>query len=366
MRSFDSVRRIVVKIGTNVLSCGDAMDTTYISDIARQVAKLCIRGYEVVIVTSGAIGMGARELGLSGKIADVRMRQACAAIGQPVLMHAYKLAFQASELKVAQVLLTREVLNNRRTYLNLRNAVERLLSLGVVPVVNENDSVSTAEIGSTFGDNDRLSALVASKLDADLLIMLTDIDGLYDKDPRREPGAQLIPEVETVTDELERIASGAGSAHAIGGMKTKLQAARVAETAGCRMVLAHGREREVLERIISGERLGTVFGARLRVKNRLRWLLNSEPQGRIVVDEGAVEAIRNRNSLLASGVRSVHGVFPAGAVVLINDCAKIVTNLDSATLQTVAGKRSREIRSMLGKEFSGIIARPDDMVLLDR
>ena len=366
MRSFESVRRVVVKIGTNVLSAGDMMDTGYISDIARQVAGLRRRGCQVVIVTSGAIGFGAGELGLGGRVTNVQMRQACAAIGQPVLMHAYKLAFQAHDLTVAQVLLTREVLNNRRTYLNLRNAVESLLLLGVVPIVNENDSVSTAEIGSTFGDNDRLSALVASKLDAELLIMLTDIDGLYDNDPRRSPDARLISEVETVTDEIEKSASGAGSAHATGGMRTKLQAARIAGTAGCRTVLAHGREPDVLGRIISGEPIGTVFGAQPRMKNRIRWLLNSEAQGRVVVDEGAIAAIRRHNSLLASGVRSVEGVFSAGAVVMVNDCAKIVTNLDSVTLQTVAGKRSREIRSLLGEDSSAIVARPDDMVFLDR
>ena len=365
MRSFDSVRRVVVKIGTNVLSRGDAMDTDYIEGIGRQVHGLRSRGYEVVLVTSGAIGMGARELGLSAKVTNVQMRQACAAIGQPLLMHAYKQAFQAHGLSVAQVLLTSEVLNNRRSYLNLRNAIESLLSLGVVPIVNENDSVSTAEIGTSFGDNDRLSALVASKLDAELLIMLTDIEGLYDRDPRRESDARLISEVETITPEIERSAAGAGSAHATGGMRTKLKAAGIAAAAGCRTVLVHGRERNVLERVITGETIGTVFGAKPRMKNRLRWLRNSEPRGRIVVDDGALRAIRKRNSLLVSGVREIEGVFPSGAVVMINDAAKVVTNLDSAQLQAVAGKKSAEVQQMLGEEFSGIVARPEDTVFLD-
>ncbi len=365
MRSFESVRRVVVKIGTNVLSSGNAMDTGYIERIAEQIAAMRAGNRQVVLVTSGAIGMGARELGLTRKVSNVEMRQACAAIGQPILMHAYKLAFQAHGITVAQVLLTSEVLNNRRTYVNLRNAVETLLSLGALPIVNENDSVSTAEIGSTFGDNDRLSALVASKLDADLLIMLTDIDGLYDRDPRRDSEAKLVPEVETVTDAIEQSAAGAGSEHATGGMRTKLKAARVAGNAGCRTVLAHGRETRVLERIIAGEELGTVFGAGPRVKNRLRWLLHSEPQGRVLVDDGALAAIRRRNSLLVSGVRGVEGVFPAGAVVLVNDAAKIVSSFDSVQLRTIAGKQSREVRELLGPEATGIVARPEDMVFLD-
>ena len=192
MRNFSEAKRIVVKIGTNVLSKDGGVDTAYVGRLARQISGVLETGRQVLIVTSGAIGMGAGQLELTGKVKDTKMRQACAAIGQPLLMAAWRKSFHRYGVTVAQVLLTAEVLNNRKTYLNLRNSVETLLKLGVVPILNENDSVSTEEIGSAFGDNDRLSALIASKIDADLLIMLSDIDALYDKDPRKFTDARPI------------------------------------------------------------------------------------------------------------------------------------------------------------------------------
>ena len=187
MRDFEPAKRIVIKIGTNTLTRDDRVDSAYVRRIAGQIASLLATGRQVVIISSGAIGMGTGQLEISRQVLDMKMkmRQACAAIGQPLLMAEYRRAFARYGITVAQVLLTAEVLNNRKTYLNLRNSVETLLKLGVVPILNENDSVSTDEIGSAFGDNDKLSALVASKIDADLLIMLTDIDSLYDRDPRK-------------------------------------------------------------------------------------------------------------------------------------------------------------------------------------
>ncbi len=225
----------------------------YVRQIAAQINSLLKAGRQVVIITSGAIGMGAGQFNLAGKAQEMKMRQACAAIGQPLLMQEYRKAFGRDGVQVAQVLLTAEVLSNRKTYLNLRNAIETLLDLGVVPILNENDSISTAEIGTAFGDNDRLSALVASKIDADLLIMLTDIDALYDKNPRESPDAKPIPVVFEITDEIVRNAGGKGSDHSTGGMKTKIEAAQIAANAGCRIVLANGREKNVITRIMAGE-----------------------------------------------------------------------------------------------------------------
>ena len=185
MRNFSKSRRIVIKIGTSTLSTKDGVNTAYFTELAKQVAALKAAGRQVIIVTSGAIGMGAKRLKLAGPVTDMKLRQACAAVGQPLLMHEYHNTFADQNVIVSQVLLTAEVLSNRKTYLNLQNAIETLLRLDVVPIINENDSVSTAEIGTAFGDNDKLSALVASKIDADLLIMLTDIDALYDKNPRQ-------------------------------------------------------------------------------------------------------------------------------------------------------------------------------------
>jgi glutamate 5-kinase len=266
---------------------------------------------------------------------------------------------------VAQVLLTAEVLSNRKTYLNLRNAIETLLDLGIVPILNENDSISTAEIGTAFGDNDRLSALVASKIDADLLIMLTDIDALYDKNPQEHPEAKRIPVVFEITEEIVRNAGGRGSVHSTGGMKTKIEAARIAANAGCRMVLANGREKDVITRIMAGEPIGTIFMPRRKLSNRARWILNSQTAGTIQIDEGALKALRNHKSLLPSGVTGVEGGFEAGDVVLLNAAAKAVTSLGSAQLKTLAGKHSTEIKKLLGPQHRDVVAIPEDIVFLD-
>jgi glutamate 5-kinase len=280
-------------------------------------------------------------------------------------MAEYRKAFSRYDVTVAQVLLTAEVLNNRRTYLNLRSSIETLHKLGVVPILNENDSVSTDEIGTAFGDNDRLSALVASKVDADLLIMLSDIDALYDKDPRRFKGAQVVPAVYEITEQIIKSAGGTGSKHGTGGMKSKLEAAKIASSAGCRMVLADGRVRNVIGRIMAGEEIGTVFMPRRKLSNRARWILNSTPTGGINIDDGAMRAVQNRKSLLPSGVVSVEGKFEAGAVVMLNDNAKAVTNFSSAELKALAGKHSTEIRKLLGRGRRDVVAIPEDIVFLD-
>ena len=309
MRNFENAKRIVIKIGTNTLVKEGTVeiDTAYVSRIVRQVHSLLKTGRQVIIITSGAIGMGAAQLDLTNRVKDTKMRQACAAIGQPLLMAEYRKSFTRYGVTVAQVLLTTEVLNNRKTYLNLRNSIETLLKLGVVPILNENDSVSTEEIGSTFGDNDKLSALVASKIDADLLIMLSDIDALYDKNPRKFADAKAIPAVYEITADIVRYAAGVGSKYGTGGMKTKIEAAKIASNAGCRMVLANGRLKNVIERIVAGKEIGTIFMPKRKLSNRARWILNSVAAGTINIDEGAMRAIRNRKSLLPSGVISIQG-----------------------------------------------------------
>ncbi len=420
MRNFDKAKRIVVKIGTNTLSKDGGIDTAYVRRIAGQIASLLKTGRQVVVITSGAIGMGRGQLSgyqdiralgsgyrgtrksgeqknrgagmgggqvvlggtvnpdrksaggapnagrlISNGVKDVKMRQACAAIGQPLLMAEYKKSFARYGVTIAQVLVTAEVLNNRKTYLNLRNSVETLLNLSVVPILNENDSVSTDEIGSAFGDNDKLSALVASKIDADLLIMLSDIDALYDKDPRKFSDAKLIPAVYEITEKIMRSAGGKGSTHGTGGMKTKLQAAKIASSAGCRMVLADGRVKNAISRIVAGEEIGTVFMPKRKLSNRSRWILNSAAAGTIFIDEGAMKAVRNHKSLLPSGVISIEGSFEAGTVVMLNDNAKAVTNLSSSQLKALAGKHSSEIRKILGPKHRDVVAIPEDIVIID-
>ena len=412
MRNFEKAKRIVIKIGTNTLTKKGTVeiDTAYVRRIVRQVHSLLKTGRQVVIITSGAIGMGAGQLsgyrdirisghqrirgsgkgegqsGLAGKVhpvrksdagrpnirrlisngvKDIKMQQACAAIGQPLLMAEYRKSFARYGVTVAQVLLTTEVLNNRKTYLNLRNSIETLLKLGVVPILNENDSVSTEEIGSTFGDNDKLSALVASKIDADLLIMLSDVDALYDKNPRKFADAKPIPAVYEITADIVRNAAGTGSKYGTGGMKTKIEAAKIASNAGCRMVLANGRAKNVISRIIAGEEIGTIFMPKRKLSNRARWILNSSPAGVINIDEGAMRAVRAHKSLLPSGVISVEGSFEAGDVVMLNDNAKAVTSLSSLQLKELAGKHSTEIKKLLGPKHRDVVAIPEDIVLID-
>jgi glutamate 5-kinase len=365
MRDFSKVKRIVIKIGTNILTKNGGIDAGYVRRVARQINSLLKAGRQVIIISSGAIGMGAGQLEMRSKVTNTKMRQACAAIGQPLLMTEYRRSFARYGVTVAQVLLTAQVLNNRRTYLNLRNSIETLLKLAVVPVLNENDSVSTDEIGSAFGDNDKLSALVASKVDADLLILLSDIDALYDKNPQKFADARAIPAVFEITADIIRNAGGRGSVHATGGMKTKIEAAKIASNAGFRIVLADGREKNVIGRIIAGEEIGTVFMPKRKLSNRSRWILNSRPAGTINIDDGAMRAVKDHKSLLPSGVVGIKGTFEAGAVVMLNDNAMAVTNLSSTQLKSLAGKHSSEIRKILGPGHRDVIAIPEDIVIID-
>jgi glutamate 5-kinase len=362
-----TAKRVVVKGSASRLSDGPAgarsgLDVEYLHRLAAELADLVRDGRQVILVTSGAVGMGARELGLARKPKDTRTKQACAAIGQPLLMDEYRKAFGVFGLTAAQLLVTRDAWDDRTAYLNLRSTVEALLERRVVPVFNENDSVSTAEIA--FGDNDRLSAYVASKVDAELLVILSDVDALYDADPRTDPAAVPIPYVRELTAAMTAAAGGKGSEFSTGGMKTKLMAVGIARDAGCRVVIAHGRTPSAVTRILGGEDLGTLFDAASGLKNRQRWIKNTRPQGVITVDAGALAAMRSGASLLPRGVAGISGAFERGAVVLVNDAAKAISALSSAELDEARGKRSSELG---GRSTSGgrVVARPDDVVFLD-
>jgi len=369
MRDFSHVHRIVVKVGTNLLSSADGIDEACVDTITGQIAALKERGHQVILVSSGAIGMGAKELRLKGKVKQVKMRQACAAIGQPLLMSAWRHSFKKHGFLCSQVLLTRRDLNDRLTYVNLRNSVTTLLELGVVPIFNENDTVSIAEIGTAFGDNDRMSAMVASKIDADLLIILTDIEGLYTADPKRDPSARLLNEVETLDDQVLSYAGDAGSTHATGGMKTKLLAAKIAANAGCGTIIASGYEQNSLLRLLDGEALGTYIHPDRRMSQRQRWILNNSHLGSIEIDGGAKEAILKKKSLLPSGVVRVNGIFAEGDVVQVyatgeKPFAKAAVYLNSTEISKVAGHPSRDVSTILGSGHKTMIFRPEDVVLI--
>lgn len=369
-RSFESVHRVVVKVGTNLLTCSTGIDEARIDSIVDQIVVLREKGYQVLLVTSGAIGMGTRELALKGKVEQIAMRQACAAIGQPVLMSSYRQSFSKHGIICSQILLTREELNNRRTYVNLRNSVGTLLELGVIPIFNENDVVSTVEIGSTFGDNDRMAAMIASKIDADLLVILSDIPGLFTADPKKDPKAVFLSEISKVDDTILSYAGGAGSSLGTGGMKSKLLAARIASLAGCLSVIASGYEPNALVRILSGESLGSCIGADLKLKQRSRWILNNSHKGCIVIDDGARKALLSHKSLLPKGVVRVEGAFDKGDVVQIcgldgKAFAKAVVYYGSTDIAVAAGHRSSELEQILGAGCKDVLFRPEDLVFLE-
>ncbi|MBN2873459.1 MAG: glutamate 5-kinase [Spirochaetales bacterium] len=377
-RSLAGAKRVVIKIGTNTItrqkdapsrvSAGPAddrggIDVEYLHRVAAEIADLAREGRQILLVSSGAVGMGARELGLDRKPKDTRTKQACAAIGQPLLMEEYRKAFTVYGLTAAQLLVTRDAWDNRAAYLNLRSTVEALLERRVIPVFNENDSVETAEMA--FGDNDPLSAYVASKIDAELLVILSDVESLYDADPRSHPGARAIPYVRELAPDILAAAGGRGTEFSTGGMKTKLIAVSIARDAGCRVVIAHGRSPRVISRILGGEAAGTLFDATSELRNRERWIKNTRSQGTILVDDGALAAMRARNSLLPRGVTGVEGRFERGAVVSVNGVARVLTSLSSAELMELMGKRSDQRGGRSESGSSKVVARPDDTVFID-
>lgn len=348
-----SATRVVIKIGTNTI-CGEdgKVDSAYLDGIARQVVELDRQGVQSVIVTSGAIGSGSSELGLDGMQKDMAHKQACAAVGQAALMLTYREVFAKYGRSVGQLLLTYTAFSDRKVYLNLRKSMDALFSLGVIPIINENDVISTDEIGNTFGDNDKLSALVASKVDADLLIMLTDVDGLYDRNPETDKDARFIDTVDEITKDIELMGGSGTSGRSKGGMKSKINAARIAMGSGCNAVIANGKEKDVILRVVRGEKLGTLFSANALYSNRERWILYASPRGKISVDAGAEEALKNEGSLLPCGITAVEGRFKEGDVVRIGTFAKGVVNFPSGEIMQLKAACEKEKKQGNGKVHS--------------
>lgn len=370
MRDLGKIKTVVVKVGTNLLSSKTGIDKERICDIANQVSRLRDLGYYVLIVSSGAIGMGAKALKHNNPVKHIPLRQACAAIGNPLLMTAYQEAFAKHKLICGQVLITRNVLNNRTGYNNMRAAVTTLLQLGVVPIFNENDVVSTSEINNVFGDNDRMSAYVASKIDADLLVLMTDIDGVYTGNPKTDPDAKLIGEIPEISPEIFGYAKGAGSTFSTGGMKTKLLAAQIAQKGGCGTMIISGYEKDSLVRSVLGESIGTYILPEKRLAQRQRWIYNTASAGSVIVDEGAEKALTvGHKSLLPSGIKNVEGVFNDGDVIDIkttdkNVIMKAITGFNSSDLLRIMGHSTKDIAKMLG-DVPKVVFRPEDSVYID-
>jgi glutamate 5-kinase len=362
---------IVVKIGTNLLADKTkGINRQQIDAIARNVAILSSYGHRVAIVTSGAIGAGVAALKLKARPTTIPEKQATASIGQPLLMEAYENAFRKHGLIIAQILLTKDDFVNRTRYLNAKNTFTALLTKGVVPIINENDTVAVDEI--KLGDNDNLSALVANLIDADLLVILSDIDGLYSDDPTRHPDAVLIPVVEKITPQIEQLAKSSKSELSTGGMATKIQAAKRCVSSGIAMIIANGKNPDILNEIFAGTSRGTWFLPASRgLTVRKKWIgFVSHARGYVVIDDGARNALLHRNtSLLPSGLTEVHGDFAANGTISVRDLrgieiARGVTAFSSADLVKIKGKKTNVIEKTLNRKSSGEVIHKDNLVVI--
>lgn len=366
-----NARRIVVKVGSNVLTARNSLNTGVLESISRQICVLIDKGVEVLLVSSGAMAAGIRKMGLQRRPDQIPQRQAISALGQSGLINAYEKAFGRCDKKVAQILLTSEDLNNRERYLNARNAFSALLDWKVVPIINENDTVMVDEIA--LGDNDNLSAMIALLMDADFLINLTDIDGLYDMDPRTHPDARLIPRVERFKKEIEQYAGDIPGALGKGGMLSKIKAAKKLTSAGVPMIITQGQKENVLLKLFAGEHHGTYFVPNAKKMTRRKcWIAYTlTPKGTLVLDGGAVKAVVKRGkSLLPSGIVDVSGSFGVGAAVsFANEAGQSLgiglVNYNDVDLRAIMGLQSNRIESKLGsKPYDEVIHR-DNLVVTE-
>jgi glutamate 5-kinase len=364
--------RVVVKLGTNVLTAGsERLHRPRMVDFVRQLAQLRQLGHEVILVTSGAVAAGRERLALQTRSRDIAQKQMLAAVGQSYIMHLYQQMFELYSVPVGQTLLTKADLSDRNRYLNARNTLLTCFVHGVLPIINENDAVAVDEI--KVGDNDNLSALVANLVDADLLIIVTDIDGLYTADPRSNPTATLIPEVNDITPAIYALAGGTGSSRGTGGMITKIQAADLATKSGVAVVIAPGALTEVITRVTSGDAIGTRFPAKgNHLEGRKRWILaETARNSKLTVDNGAATAITTHGkSLLPAGITAVEGDFERGQTVRIyhgeSEIARGLTQYAAVDLRRIMGKRSPAIADLLGYDYGSEAIHRDDMVLIAR
>src|SRR6516225_6220433 len=373
-------RRVVVKLGSNLFfNEGGAIALGRIFSFIEDIAAARVNGRQVIVVSSGAVALGADALKMKSAGASLAQKQALAAIGQSRLMNLYEQGFAKYDLTAAQVLLTEEDFSSRKRYLNLRHTLTTLLDMGVIPVINENDTVSTSELEITdrsrsFGDNDKLSALVMSKLEAMLLVLLSDVDGLFTDNPRENPQAEFIPQVDDVTAEIEALA-GRKSGRGRGGMETKLQAARIAMNSGGMALIANGMKSHILHRVLGGEEEGTLFvGKSGSLSEKRRWIaFASSVSGRIHINEGALHAITKKNaSLLYAGVTRIENEFENGDVVSIvgpngEEVARGIVNYSSNDASKLVGRHSDDIaRLATSKNYDAFITRNNIAFLTDQ
>jgi len=365
------VKRIVVKIGSNILADEkEGLDIKRISSIASDISELQNMGYDVVLVSSGAVAAGMRKLGLKEKPKDIQLKQAAAAIGQSSLMWAYEKSFGEYGKKVAQVLLTRDDFSDRKRYINSKNTLFTLLEYGIIAIINENDAVATDEI--RFGDNDHLASLVAGLVEAERLVILSDVDGLYSADPKKKHKAVLVKKVDDITSEIEAMAGKAGSVVGTGGMYSKVLAAKRSVSSGITVSIINGRKSGLIISLIKGSSVGTEFTARKeKLSSRKGWIVyGSRAKGSLHLDTGAVKAlIHGGKSLLPSGIVSVSGDFEIGDAVYCADSeekriAKGIVNYSSSEIEKIKGRKTSEIEKVLGYRYSDEVIHRDNLVVL--
>jgi glutamate 5-kinase len=364
-----NAHRIVIKAGSGILTREDGLNSTVINSLTNDICDLRSRGHEIILVSSGAIAAGMKKMGYEKKPDGISEKQAMAAIGQSRLMMAYEKAFGRHGVTVAQILITRDDLNNRRRYLNARNTIFTLLSWGIIPIINENDTVVIDEI--KFGDNDNLSAMVANMTESNLLAILTDIDGLYDDDPRTNNKAQLIPLIDKIGSSHFQFANSVPGALGTGGMASKIAAAKKVTLKGIPVIIANGRTKNIIRKVVRGEETGTLFLPRTKaVCGRKHWIAFTRAiKGKIIIDDGAVKAlIKNGKSLLPSGVIGLSGKFNRGDSVQIVDCngneiAIGMADYNYSELDKVKGLNSRKIEEMLGFKHNDEIIHRDNLLI---
>ncbi len=367
-------RRIVVKLGTNLLSGGTGrLDPKVMSSLVGQVAGLHQQGLEIIIVSSGAIAAGRQKLGQVKERKDIPFKQVLASIGQINLMYSYEQLFTRYGIIVGQALLTKEDMSDRAGYLNTRNTLLALLDLRVIPIINENDVVAIDEIKEAkFGDNDNLSAMVANLVDADLLILLGDVAGLYTADPHLDPQAKLISKVERIDDYIENLAAGMPGPRGTGGMVTKIEAAKLATSSGVAVIISDGWQPEIMPRLVRGEPLGTFFPPiTTKLESRKRWMVcGLASRGKVIIDKGAAEALKKgKGSLLPAGIIGVEKEFHRGDVVEVmdpegNHIACGISNYSSGDITIIKGAHSGEIISLLGYEYGAEVVHRTNLVIL--
>jgi len=366
------VRRVVIKVGSNVLTAGgDDLHRGVFRKIAKSISSLKERGYDLVMVSSGAVAAGRKSLTCVDKPGNIPQKQAAAAIGQVRLMRNYEECFNKYRQKTAQVLLTHDALSDRQKFLNARNTLFTLLQCGIIPIINENDSVVVEEI--KFGDNDILSALVTNLVDADLLLILTDRDGLFEQDPQHHANASLIKVVEEITPHIEALAKGTTSSRGTGGMVSKIDAAKKASLFGIPTIVVNGNTEDIIGKVFMGEEVGTFFLPRkTRLSSRKHWIaFNRQAKGTLVVDDGAKKAIvEGGKSLLSSGLVDVKGLFDFGDAVMCVDMhgcefARGLVNYTAEEVMKLKGLHSREIEKVLGYKYYDEIIHRDDLVVFE-